>query len=104
MTCPRRLHGPSLYIACDNRRKRPLPKTCANNPLGQRRVMEIPIAPANISVMQAKTIKVAQFGLGPIGLESVKLAAEKPWIELVGGIDIDPAKLGKTLGDLTRDV
>ncbi len=49
------------------------------------------------------TIKVAQFGLGPIGLESAKLAAEKPWIELVGGIDIDPVKVGKTLADLTGD-
>ena len=37
------------------------------------------------------SIKVAQFGLGPIGLESRKLAAEKPWIEMVGGVDIDPA-------------
>src|SRR5687767_6049119 len=46
-------------------------------------------------------IKVAQFGLGPIGIESIKLAAEKDWIEVVGGIDIDPAKLGKTLGEIT---
>jgi 4-hydroxy-tetrahydrodipicolinate reductase len=46
-------------------------------------------------------IKVAQFGLGPIGIESVKLAAEKPWVELVGGIDIDPAKVGKSLAELT---
>lgn len=46
-------------------------------------------------------IKVAQFGLGPIGIESIKLAAEKDWIEVVGGIDIDPAKVGKTLADVT---
>jgi hypothetical protein len=46
-------------------------------------------------------VKVAQFGLGPIGIESVKLAAEKDWIEIVGGVDIDPAKVGKSLGDLT---
>jgi 2,4-diaminopentanoate dehydrogenase len=46
-------------------------------------------------------IKVAQFGLGPIGLETLKLAATKPWAEVVGGIDIDPAKIGKTLGELT---
>ena len=48
-------------------------------------------------------IKVAQFGLGPIGIESIKLAAEKSWIEVVGGIDIDPAKAGKSLGDVTGD-
>jgi 4-hydroxy-tetrahydrodipicolinate reductase len=46
-------------------------------------------------------IRVAQFGLGPIGLETLKLAATKPWAEIVGGIDIDPAKVGKDLGELT---
>jgi 4-hydroxy-tetrahydrodipicolinate reductase len=46
-------------------------------------------------------IKVAQFGLGPIGVEAIKLAGEKSWIEVVGGIDIDPAKVGKTLADVT---
>jgi 2,4-diaminopentanoate dehydrogenase len=46
-------------------------------------------------------IKVAQFGLGPIGMESVKLAAEKSWIDFVGGVDIDPKKVGKTLADVT---
>jgi 4-hydroxy-tetrahydrodipicolinate reductase len=46
-------------------------------------------------------IKVAQFGLGPIGLETIKLAATKPWAEVVGGIDIDPAKVGRSLGELT---
>src|SRR3954454_22075615 len=51
--------------------------------------------------MSMQKIKVAQFGLGPIGIESVKLAAEKSWIEVVGGIDIDPSKIGKTLGEVT---
>ena len=46
-------------------------------------------------------IKIAQFGLGPIGLETLKLAATKPWAEIVGGIDIDPAKAGQDLGHLT---
>jgi 4-hydroxy-tetrahydrodipicolinate reductase len=46
-------------------------------------------------------IKVAQFGLGPIGLETLKLAATKPWAQVVGSIDIDPAKIGQDLGDLT---
>lgn len=47
-------------------------------------------------------IKIAQFGLGPIGLETLKLAATKPWAEIVGGIDIDPAKIGRDLGQLTQ--
>jgi 4-hydroxy-tetrahydrodipicolinate reductase len=46
-------------------------------------------------------IKIAQFGLGPIGLENLKLAAEKPWANIVGGVDIDPAKIGQDLGALT---
>jgi len=53
--------------------------------------------------MSANTplITFAQFGLGPIGIEAVKLAAEKPWLRAVGAVDIDPAKVGKTLADLT---
>jgi 4-hydroxy-tetrahydrodipicolinate reductase len=46
-------------------------------------------------------VKVAQFGLGPIGIETLKLAAGKPWIQVVGGIDIDPAKIGTRLDQLT---
>src|SRR5204862_7186900 len=49
----------------------------------------------------ALRIKVAQFGLGPIGLETLKLASTKSWAEIVGGIDIDPAKAGKDLATLT---
>jgi 2,4-diaminopentanoate dehydrogenase len=45
-------------------------------------------------------IRIAQFGLGPIGLETLKLAARKPWAEIVGGVDIDPAKIGQDLGAL----
>ena len=48
-----------------------------------------------------KTIKVVQFGLGPIGIESLKLAAEQTWLEVIGGVDIDPTKAGKSLGELT---
>ncbi|HZZ41808.1 MAG TPA: hypothetical protein VFE58_02635 [Tepidisphaeraceae bacterium] len=50
-----------------------------------------------------KKIKVAQFGLGPIGVSCIKLAAEKPWVEIVGGVDIDPAKTGKSLAEVTGD-
>ena len=48
-------------------------------------------------------IKIAQFGLGPIGIETLKLAATKPWAEIVGGIDIDPAKTGRPLAEITGD-
>ena len=51
--------------------------------------------------MQKPKIKIAQFGLGPIGIEALKLAASKPWAEIVGAVDIDPQKIGKSLGELT---
>ena len=51
--------------------------------------------------LHMKKIKVIQFGLGPIGLESLKLAAEQSWLEVTGGVDIDPAKIGRSLADLT---
>ena len=53
--------------------------------------------------MQTSKIKIAQFGLGPIGIETLKLAATKPWVEIVGGIDIDPEKIGKPLAEVTGD-
>ena len=50
-----------------------------------------------------KKLKIAQFGLGPIGIETLKLASRKPWVEVVGGIDIDPDKIGRDLGELTQE-
>lgn len=48
-------------------------------------------------------IRIAQFGLGPIGIETLKLAATMPWAEVVGGIDIDPTKVGRDLSQLTSN-
>jgi 4-hydroxy-tetrahydrodipicolinate reductase len=53
------------------------------------------------SVIFMGKIRVAQFGLGPIGLETVKLASSHASLEIVGGVDIDPAKIGKSLTDLS---
>jgi 4-hydroxy-tetrahydrodipicolinate reductase len=47
-------------------------------------------------------IRIAQFGLGPIGSETLKLAAAKPWAEIVGAVDIAPQKMGKNLAELTQ--
>jgi len=35
-------------------------------------------------------------------METLKLAASKSWAEIVGGIDFDPQKTGKDLGELTQ--
>lgn len=45
-------------------------------------------------------IRVVQFGLGPIGQACVKVLLKKPSIELVGGIDVDPQKAGKDVGEV----
>lgn len=50
-----------------------------------------------------KPIKVVQFGLGPIGIASLKLLAKKNWVEIVGGIDIRPELIGKSLSEVVGD-
>lgn len=45
-------------------------------------------------------IRVIQYGLGPIGSAAAKLITERDSLELVGAVDIDPAKVGKDLGEL----
>ena len=45
-------------------------------------------------------IRVAHFGLGPIGAAVVKQVATRPGFKAVAAIDIDPAKVGRDLGDV----
>ena len=45
-------------------------------------------------------IKVVQYGLGPIGLGIVDVLLARPWVQLVGAVDIDPIKVGKDVGQL----
>src|SRR5262252_9855431 len=45
-------------------------------------------------------IKVMHFGLGPIGAAIVKQVAVRPGFKIVGAIDIDPAKVGRDIGDV----
>lgn len=49
----------------------------------------------------AKRIRVAQYGVGPIGQECLRTILEKEQtglVELVGAIDIDPDKVGRDVG------
>lgn len=51
----------------------------------------------------SNTIRVVQYGLGPIGLECVRTVLRKQetgLVELVGAIDIDPEKVGKDVAEL----
>lgn len=45
-------------------------------------------------------LRVVQFGLGPIGVRTARLAATKAGLKLVGAIDVDPAKVGRDVGEL----
>ena len=46
-------------------------------------------------------IKVLHVGLGPIGAGVVRQVAERKGFRIVGAADIDPAKVGRDLGDIT---
>lgn len=48
----------------------------------------------------AKPIRVIQYGLGPIGCMMARHVLERPGLQLVGGVDIDPNKVGKDLGQV----
>ena len=45
-------------------------------------------------------IRVLHFGLGPIGAAVVKQVAERRGFKIVGAVDIDPAKVGRDLGEV----
>jgi len=47
-----------------------------------------------------KKIRVIQYGLGPIGISTARTILSKDNLKLVGAVDIDPAKVGKDLGEL----
>lgn len=50
--------------------------------------------------MAGRKIRVLQHGLGPIGCSVARLVAGRPSLELVGGIDVDPKKVGRDLGEV----
>ncbi len=45
-----------------------------------------------------KKIKVIFYGVGAIGSEVAKFGLTRPWLEVVGAVDSDPAKIGRDLG------
>src|SRR5688572_11107572 len=52
--------------------------------------------------MASKTgpIRVIHLGLGPIGSAVVRQVAGRKGFKIVGAVDIDPAKVGRDLGDV----
>ncbi len=49
---------------------------------------------------QSGPIRVIHFGLGPIGAAVVRQVAERKGLKIVGAVDIDPAKVGRDLGEV----
>jgi hypothetical protein len=45
-------------------------------------------------------MRVIQYGLGPIGSAVARHVVERPGLQLVGGVDIAPAKVGKDVGEV----
>jgi hypothetical protein len=45
-------------------------------------------------------IRAVQFGCGPIGCAVARLAWQRPDIDIVGALDIDPNKVGRDLGEV----
>jgi 4-hydroxy-tetrahydrodipicolinate reductase len=44
--------------------------------------------------------RVIQFGLGPIGVAVARQVVERSGLELAGGVDVDPAKVGQDVGQV----
>jgi hypothetical protein len=49
---------------------------------------------------KSNSIHIVQYGLGPIGIACARAIAGTPGLRLVGAVDIDPAKQGKTLAGI----
>lgn len=47
-------------------------------------------------------LRVIQYGLGPIGSAMARHVVERRGLRLVAGIDIDPAKVGKDVGEVIQ--
>ncbi len=50
------------------------------------------------------SLRIVQFGLGPIGQASARLVLDRPGLDLVGALDLDPDRVGRDVGEvLGRD-
>src|SRR4051812_29846371 len=53
------------------------------------------------SLMMRLMLNVIVIGLGPIGISAARAVAEDRKMKLAGLVDLDPAKLGKSLNQLS---
>ncbi|HEX5501969.1 MAG TPA: hypothetical protein VFW96_05070 [Thermomicrobiales bacterium] len=45
-------------------------------------------------------LRTIHYGIGPIGAEIARVAAAREGVEIVGAVDVDPAKVGQDLGEV----
>ena len=50
--------------------------------------------------MPDTAVRVVQYGLGPIGCAMARHVVRRDGMVLVGGVDVDPVKVGRDIGDL----
>lgn len=55
-----------------------------------------------MSSYNGEKIKVIFYGVGAIGSEVARFGLTRPWIEAVGAVDSDPAKVGQDLGEVLQ--
>ena len=53
-----------------------------------------------MSTNRSEKIKVIFYGVGAIGSEVARFGLTRPWLEAVGAVDTDPAKIGHDLGEV----
>ncbi len=57
-----------------------------------------PLIPQTLTPTVRRPLRVIQYGLGAIGQATARLILQKSSVQLVGAIDVDPAKVGRDLG------
>jgi hypothetical protein len=45
-------------------------------------------------------VKIVSLGLGPIGVGTLKVLAQRPWAKIVGAVDVSPDLIGKDVGEV----
>jgi len=86
----------------------PAPRSGASSALGTgSRQVRLAYSPAEVPWMNSpdrpsQPIRVVHYGLGPIGIGIARLVAERPALQAVGAIDVNPELAGRRLGDAAR--
>jgi hypothetical protein len=55
-----------------------------------------------MNTKHSKKIKVILYGVGAIGSEVARFALTRAWLEVVGAVDSDAAKIGRDLGEVLQ--